>query len=98
MKLLRESEAMTVRKAVCVAGAECVVITLIPQRLCAIDPWQWHGDQSSAQNEMHVRIEMTADDSHHRCIVSAIKRFSHSGGIILVFRHDKLSRHSACNQ
>ena len=35
--VLRESEAMAVRKAVCVAGGECVVITAIPQRLSPIE-------------------------------------------------------------
>ena len=86
--LLRESEAMAVRKAVCVAGAECVVITPIPQRLSAIDPWQWHGEQSAAQREVHVRLEVTADDSHYGGIVSAIQRIAHVGKIDLASRHD----------
>ena len=34
--VLKESEAMAVRKAVCVAGGERVVITPMPQRLCAL--------------------------------------------------------------
>lgn len=83
--LLRESEAMVVRNAVCAAGAEHVVITPIPQLPCSIDPWQWCGEQPASQ--VHVRLEVTADDSHHRGIVSAIKRTSHSGRIIIVFNH-----------
>lgn len=86
--LLRESEAMAVRKAVCVAGAECVVITPISQRLSVIDPWLWHGEQSSAQRDVHVRLEVTADDSHFGGIVSAIRRITHVREIDLASRHD----------
>lgn len=35
--LLREFEAMAVRKAVCIAGAERIVITLLPYRVGGID-------------------------------------------------------------
>lgn len=93
--LLRESEAMAVCKAVCVAGAECVVITPIPQRLCAIEPWQWHGEQSAAQREVHVRLEVTVDDSHYGGIVSAIQRIAHVGKIDLASRHHMLPRRAA---
>lgn len=91
--LLRESEAMAVRKAVCVAGAERVVISPITQNPCAINPWLWQGDQSSAQ--MHVRLEVTADDSHCGGIVSAIQRISHVGQIDLASLHDRPLRHAA---
>lgn len=96
--LLRESEAMTVRNAICIVGGKSVVITPISQTLCAIDPLQWRGDQSSAQNEMHVRFEVTADDSHHRSIASAIKRTSHSGRIIVVFNHGMRPINSVVSQ
>ncbi len=46
--VLRESEAMAVRKAVCVAGGECVMIIPMPQRLCAIDLEEWDCKQSAA--------------------------------------------------
>ena len=35
--MLRESEAMAVRKAVCVAGGDRIVITPIPYRMCGVD-------------------------------------------------------------
>ncbi|MFA6922580.1 MAG: hypothetical protein WC216_12120 [Gallionella sp.] len=95
--LLRESEAMAVRNAVCIAGGKSVVITPVLQHQCSNDTWQWRGDQSSAQNEMHVRFEVTADDSHHRGIVSAINRTSHSGRIIVVFNHNRPLKHAAYN-
>ena len=49
--VLRESEAMAVRKAVCVAGGECVVITPMPQRLRAIELEDCRCEQSAAQKE-----------------------------------------------
>ncbi|MEJ1958211.1 MAG: hypothetical protein WDM70_01090 [Nitrosomonadales bacterium] len=35
--VLKESEVMAVRKAVCIAGAERVEITPLPYRMCGID-------------------------------------------------------------
>lgn len=93
--LLRESEAMAVRKAVCIAGAECVVITPIPRRLSAIELVERHGEQSAAQRNGHVRLEVTADDSHYGGIVSAIKRIAHVGKIDLASRHDRLFGYAA---
>jgi nitrogen regulatory protein PII len=96
--VLRESEAMAVRKAVCVAGGERVVITPMPQRLCAIDLEEWYCERSAAQREVHVRLEVTADDSHYGGIVSAIQRIAHVGKIVLASRHDMLPRRAAYNQ
>ena len=93
--VLRESEAMAVRKAVCVAGGERVVITPMTQRLCAIDLEERRCEQSVAQREMHVRLEVTADDSHYSGIVSAIQRIAHVGKILLASSHDRLPRHAA---
>ena len=93
--VLKESEAMAVRKAVCVAGGERVVIIPMPQRLCAIDLEEWYSEQSAAPREMHVRLEVTADDSHSGGIVSAIQRIAHAGKIVLASRHDKLHRCAA---
>lgn len=86
--LLREAESMAVRNAVCIAGGKSVVVIPISQHRCVNDPWQWRGDQSSIQNEMHVRLEVTVDDNHYGGVVSAIKRISQAGRVILVFRHE----------
>lgn len=93
--VLRESEAMAVRKAVCVAGGECVVITSMPQRLCAIELGERHCEQPAAQREVHVRLEVTADDSCYGGIVSAILRIANVGKIELASRHDRLLRYAA---
>jgi nitrogen regulatory protein PII len=93
--VLRESEAMAVRKAVCVAGGECVVITSIPQHMCAIKLGEWHCKQAAAKSEVHVRLEVTADDSHYDGIVSAILRIANVGKIELASRHDRLLRYAA---
>jgi nitrogen regulatory protein PII len=84
--LLRESEAMEVRKAVCVAGAERIVITPVAHNIHAIDPWKWNGERLFTQK--HVQLEVTADDDHYGGIVSAIKKISQAGRVILVFRHE----------
>jgi nitrogen regulatory protein PII len=96
--VLRESEAMAVRKAVCVAGGERVVITPMPQHLCTIDPEEWYCEQSAAPRDVHVRFEVTADDSHYGSIVSAIQRIAHVGKIVLASRHDRLPMRAAYNQ
>jgi hypothetical protein len=93
--VLNESEAMAVRKAVCVAGGECVVITPMPQRLGAIDQKKWDCAQSAAHMEVQVRLEVTADDNHYDGIVSAIQRIAHVGKIVLASRHDGLHRCAA---
>ena len=93
--VLRESEAMAVRKAVCVAGGECVTIIPMPQRLCAIDLEEWCCKQSAGQREAHVRLEVTADDSHYGGIVSVIQRIAHAGKIVLASRDDRLHRCAA---
>lgn len=96
--VLKESEAMAVRKAVCVAGGERVVIIPMPQRLCAIDLKEWNCEQSAAQRGIHVRLEVTADDNHYGGIVSAIKRIAHAGKIVLASRYDRPHRCAAYNQ
>jgi nitrogen regulatory protein PII len=93
--VLKESEAMAVRKAVCVAGGERVVIIPMPQHLCDIDLDERYCEQSAAPREVHVRLEVTADDSHYSDIVSAIQRIAHVGKIVLSSRHDRLQRCAA---
>ncbi|MFA6972525.1 MAG: hypothetical protein WC208_14170 [Gallionella sp.] len=96
--VLRESEAMAVRKAVCVAGGEIVVITPMPQRLCAIELGERHCKLPAAQREVHVRLEVTAEDICYDGIVSAILRIANVGKIDLASRHDKLSGYAGYNQ
>ncbi|MGO8753847.1 MAG: hypothetical protein ACLQHK_01300 [Gallionellaceae bacterium] len=93
--VLKMSEAMAVRKAVCIAGGERIVITPMPQRLSTIDLAEWDGEQSAAPNGVHVRLEVTADDSHSGSIVSAIRRVAHAGRIVLASRRDRLSMRAA---
>jgi len=93
--VLRESEAMAVRKAVCIAGGERVVITPMAHRLSAIELEDCHCGQSAAQREMHVRLEVTADEHHYDGIVSAILRIAHVGKIDVASRHDRLLGYAA---
>jgi hypothetical protein len=87
--VLKESEAMAVRKAVCVAGGEHVVIIPMPERPCASATQQRYGVPSAPEREVHVRLEVTADDGHSRGIISAIQRIAHFGSISVASSHDR---------
>jgi hypothetical protein len=94
--VLKASEAMAVRKAVCMAGAECVVIIPMPFCPCATDPKNWRFEQPDARSETHVRLEVTANDLHHGGIISAIRRIVHTGRVDLVSHQDSPHKHVAC--
>ena len=83
--LLREAEAMTVRHAVCLAGGKSVVIASVTKHSGLTDHWQWR--IGSFVEEKYVRLDVISEDSFHASIISAIKRTSHSGKMILVFNH-----------
>jgi hypothetical protein len=84
--VLKTSEAMAVRKAVCMAGAECVVI--IPTPFCATDMENCCFEQPAARSEAHVRLDVMANDIHHGGIVSAIRRVVQDGRVDLAFYLD----------
>jgi hypothetical protein len=93
--VLKESEAMAVRKAVCIAGAERVVITPLPYRMCGIDMMDIHSEMIAAESGKHVRFDVTTDDNRSGSIVSTIRRIAHAGRIILASRQDMLPKRAA---
>ena len=93
--LLKESEAMAVRKAVCMAGAERVVITPIPYRICGVDMMDIYGEKRMAEWDKQVRLDVTTNDSRSSRIVSAIRRLVQAGRIVLASGHDRLPRSDA---
>lgn len=93
--VLRESDALAVRKAVCMAGGEQVVITPMPQPLSAVELEDCRYGHSAARKEMHVRMEVTADALHYDGIVSAILRVADAGKIDLASRPDRLLGYAA---
>jgi len=84
--VLKESEAMAVRKAVCIVGAERIEITPLPYRMCGIDMMDVYSEQIALEPDKHVRFDVTADNSRCGSIVSAIRRIAHAGRIILSSR------------
>jgi nitrogen regulatory protein PII len=88
--VLKESEAMAVRKAVCIAGAERVVITPLLHRMCGIDMLDLYSEKRMTESDKHVRLDVTADNSRFGSIVSAIRGIAHAGSIVLASRHDRL--------
>ena len=84
---LNESEAMTVRKAVCaIAGAERVVITPLPYRMCGADMVDIYSEKIYANSCKRVRLEVMADDGMAGSIVAVIRKIAHAGRIMLASR------------
>jgi hypothetical protein len=81
--VLKESEAMAVRKAVCIAGAERIVITPMPYRLCGLDSMDIYSEKRMAEWGRQVRLDVTTRNSQSGRIVSAIRRIAQAGKIIL---------------
>jgi nitrogen regulatory protein PII len=84
--ILRATEAMAVRKAVCAAGGDRVVITPIAQRACATELADWYCGTSAGKCENHVRLDVTADDCYADTIVGAIVSTAHTGKIEQITR------------
>jgi len=87
--VLNESEATAVRKAVCIAGAERVVITPIPYWMCGVDMMDIDSEKRMAEWGKQVQLDVTTDDSRSVGIVSAIRRISRSGKIALASLYNK---------
>jgi nitrogen regulatory protein PII len=79
--VLRASEAATVRKAVCLAGAERVAITPVPHRESAIQLADWRWDASASGQPDPVRLDVVVDDTHSDGVVSAILSTARVGKI-----------------
>lgn len=94
--VLKESEAMTVRKAVCtIAGAEHIVITPIPYRMCGADMVDIYSEKIVAESCRQVRLDVTADDSMVGSITAVIRRIAHAGRIVLASRLERQNKRAA---
>ncbi len=93
--VLKESEAMAVRKAVCVAGGESIVITPIPYWMCGVDRVDIYSEKRISESNKQVRLDVTADDSMAGSIVAVIRRIAHAGKIVLASRHELLPKRVA---
>lgn len=93
--VLKESEAMAVRKAVCVAGGERIVITPIPYWMCGVDMVDIYSERKIRESNKQVRLDVTADDSTAGSIVAIIRRIAQAGRIVLASRHDLQSKRAA---
>ena len=94
--VLKESEAMTVRKAVCsMARAERVVITPIPYRMRGVDMLEVHSKKTIHEPFKQVRLDVTADDSMAGNVIAVIRRAAHAGRVDLATLHDRLPKRTA---
>ena len=93
--VLKESQVMAVRKAVCIAGADRIEITPLPYRMCGIDMMDLYSEKITTNTDKQVRIDVTTDNRHSGSIVSVIRRIAHAGKIILTSRQDALPKRAA---
>ena len=70
--VLKSSEVGNVRKAVTVAGAERVVVSMLVRRNRAIELGDWYDSSVSAGQDDPVRVEVMVDDNQADSVVSAI--------------------------
>ena len=90
--VLNESEALAVRKAVCIAGAERVVITPIPYWMCGVDMVDIYAERRIREWDKQVRLDVTADESRSGSIVAAIRKIPQAGKVVLATLQNKLSK------
>lgn len=81
--VLRESEAAIVRKAVCVAGGEEIVITPIPREAHEADIAEICTRKTIHESCKQVRLDVTAKDSMAGSVVEVIRRIAQAGKIDL---------------
>ncbi len=86
--VLSESEATIVRKAVCVAGGEQVVITPIPCGVHAVDIADIRAKNTIHEPCKQVRFDVTAEDGMAGRVIEVIRGTAHAGRIDLAsFQH-----------
>ena len=81
--VLKESEAMAVRKAVCIAGADSIVITPIPYRMCGIDMMDICSERRASEPDKQVRLDVTTDNGHFNSVLSIIRKIARVGGMAI---------------
>jgi hypothetical protein len=89
---LKEFEARAVRKAVCVTGDARVVFTPIPYWICGVDTMDLYSEKRMKELDKQERLDMKADDSRSKRIVSAIQRVVHAVKVVPASSQGKLSR------
>jgi nitrogen regulatory protein PII len=84
--VLKASEATMVRKAVCRAGGERVVVTPMTCRVRAAEIADWYCGAQPAACGDQLRLDVVTDDAHADAIVSAILATAHTGKIEQITR------------
>lgn len=95
--VLKASEATLVRKAVCSACGDRVVITPMTQRACAAELADWYCGMPVGARDNQVRLDVVVDDQRADAVVGAIVATAHAGKIEQITRLPaKADRVSAC--
>lgn len=82
--VLQESDAARVRKAICVAGGDRMVLMPLPSRLCGMDMLDIQCEKAAMSLSAPVRLDVVADDGKSGSIVSAILCSTQTVRLILV--------------
>lgn len=93
--VFNEPEVMTARKAVCIAGAEHIVITPLAYQLCGDEMMDIYSEKRMTESGKQVQLDVTSENSRSGSIVSAIRKITHAGIICLASRHDSPAGRSA---
>ena len=93
--VLKEPEAMVVRKAVCISGAERIVITPVSYWMCGVDMVNLFSEKIIAGSCKQVQLDVTTDDSMAGSVIAVIRRVAHAGRVDLASLHDRLPKRAA---
>jgi len=85
--VLNESDAMTARNAVCVAGGECIVIAPLPYRICGVEMSDIYSENRAAEPDRYVRLDVTTGDGRSSSDFSAIRKIVDGGKIALALHN-----------
>ena len=95
--VLKAAEVTEVRKAVCGAGGNRVVITPMSHRACVTGLADLYCGAPIAERGDHVRLDVMVDDQRADAIVGAIIATAHAGKIEQITRVPAKENHvSAC--
>ena len=88
--VLKDFEATTEHKVVCVEGAERAAIRSLPYWMCGVDMMDLYSEKRIRELDTQVRREDWAVVRRSGCIVSAIHKFACAGRNLLTSPRDKI--------
>ena len=94
--VLKSSEVGCVRKAVTVAGAERVVVSMLVRTNRAAELGDWYGSGVVSRQDEPVRVEVMVDDNQADSVISAIIATAQCGKIEKISLCPVKAHHASC--